>query len=50
MISFHKSSQTKQQLWEGAYKVIFVMLFFKKSLKIMWEAQTKEIWEAEHYT
>lgn len=29
MISFHKSSQTKQQLWEGAYKVIFVMLFKK---------------------
>lgn len=42
MASFHKSSQTRQQLWEGAYKVIFVTLL-KKCLKIMQEAQTEEI-------
>lgn len=49
MASFHKSSQTRQQLWEGMYKVIFVM-FLKKCLKITWEAQTEEIWESQHYT
>lgn len=49
MVSFHKSSQTRRQLWEGTYKVIFVMLL-KKCLKIMWEAQSEEIWETQHYT
>lgn len=49
MVSFHRSSQTRRQLWEGAYKVIFVALL-KKCLKIMWKAQTEEIWETQHYT
>lgn len=49
IVSFHNSSQTRQQLWEGVYKVIFVMLL-KKCLKIMWEALTEGIWETQHYT
>lgn len=45
IVSFHKGSQTRRQLWEGADKVIFVMLLKKISLRIMWKAQTEEISE-----